>query len=170
LLVNVDCNYTKAGETIVKRPWQITCFAFLGLAVFGLITSFQYPYHDRLGPGPGFFPFWLSLISGCLSVALFVRISLMKDVVDPSGTSHLPDRAAAIRIMAILVSLLFGLAALEPLGFRITLFLFLLFLTWRLGAQNWWFTLVFASIGSFGVFHVFYYWLKVPLPIGIFGI
>ena len=23
---------------------------------------------------------------------------------------------------------------------------------------------------SFGVFHVFYYWLKVPLPIGAFGI
>ena len=27
-----------------------------------------------------------------------------------------------------------------------------------------------AVAGSFGVFHVFYYWLKVPLPIGEFGI
>jgi putative tricarboxylic transport membrane protein len=24
--------------------------------------------------------------------------------------------------------------------------------------------------GSFGVFHVFYYWLKVPLPIGALGL
>jgi putative tricarboxylic transport membrane protein len=23
---------------------------------------------------------------------------------------------------------------------------------------------------SFGVFHVFYYWLKVPLPVGAFGL
>jgi putative tricarboxylic transport membrane protein len=27
-----------------------------------------------------------------------------------------------------------------------------------------------AVAGSFGVFHVFFYWLKVPLPIGTFGI
>jgi hypothetical protein len=36
--------------------------------------------------------------------------------------------------------------------------------------RNWWVTAVFAVAGSFGVFHAFYYWLKVPLPIGIFGI
>jgi putative tricarboxylic transport membrane protein len=28
----------------------------------------------------------------------------------------------------------------------------------------------FVLAASFGVFHVFYYWLKVPLPIGTFGI
>jgi hypothetical protein len=27
-----------------------------------------------------------------------------------------------------------------------------------------------ALLGSFGVFHVFYHWLKVPLPIGQLGI
>ena len=27
-----------------------------------------------------------------------------------------------------------------------------------------------ALAGSFGVFHVFYHWLKVPLPIGEFGL
>jgi hypothetical protein len=27
-----------------------------------------------------------------------------------------------------------------------------------------------AIAGSFGVFHVFYHWLKVPLPIGAFGV
>jgi hypothetical protein len=35
---------------------------------------------------------------------------------------------------------------------------------------NWWVTLIFAVAGSFGIFHVFYYWLKVPLPMGMFGI
>ena len=154
----------------MKRPWQIACIAFIGLAVFWMIVSFQYPYHDRLGPGPGFFPFWLSLIIGGLSLSLLVQISLGKGVVEKSGTILPPDRAAGIRIIMIIVSLFVGLAILEPLGFRITLLLFLFFLTWGLGARNWWVTLVFAIIGSFGVFHVFYYWLKVPLPVGIFGI
>ena len=31
-------------------------------------------------------------------------------------------------------------------------------------------TILFALAGSFGVFHVFYHWLKVPLPMGVLGI
>jgi putative tricarboxylic transport membrane protein len=154
----------------MKRPWQIACLVFIGLAVFWLFVSFQYPYHDRLGPGPGFFPFWLSVISGLLALALLVQVSRGKGEVAASGTVLPPDRAAGIRVSVILGSLLVSLALLEPLGFRITLLLFLLFLPWGLGVRNWWATLIFAGIGSFGIFHVFYYWLKVPLPIGILGI
>ena len=29
---------------------------------------------------------------------------------------------------------------------------------------------IFALASSFGLFHVFYYWLQVPLPIGLLGI
>jgi hypothetical protein len=39
-----------------------------------------------------------------------------------------------------------------------------------LGARSPVAVLLTALAGSFGVFHVFYYWLKVPLPIGVFGI
>jgi putative tricarboxylic transport membrane protein len=154
----------------MKKSWQITCIAFIGLAVFWLIVSFQYSYHDRLGPGPGFFPFWLSLIIGGLSLSLLVQISRGKGVAELSGTILPPDRDARVRIIIIIVSLVVGLATLEPLGFRITLLLFLFSLPLGLGARNLWVTLLFAIIGSFGVFHVFYYWLKVPLPIGAFGI
>ena len=81
-----------------------------------------------------------------------------------------PERQGAWRIIIILVALLACVALLEPLGFRISLFLFLLFLPLGLGERNWWVTLIFAVAGSFGIFHVFYYWLKVPLPMGMFGI
>lgn len=154
----------------MKRSWQITCIAFIGWAVFWLIVSFQYPYHDSLGPGPGFFPFWLSLLIGSLSLGLLVQITRRTGHADLSGTILPPDRAAGVRIIVILVSLLVGLAILEPLGFRFTLLLFLLFLPRGLGARNWWVNVTFAIIGSFGVFHVFNYWLKMPLPIGIFGV
>jgi predicted membrane chloride channel (bestrophin family) len=75
-----------------------------------------------------------------------------------------------MRILVILVALVGSLALLDPLGFRISLFLFLLFLPFALGERTWWVTLIFAAAGSFGVFHVFYYGLKVPLPVGVFGI
>lgn len=157
------------GKFGMKRAWQITSLAFMALAIFTLIFSFEYPYLDRLGPGPGFFPFWLSLITGALALALFFHTTLAKRAAHGSG-SLLPDRLGALRIMIILVGLVGSLAIFETLGFRITLLLFLFFLPLALGVRNWWLTLIIAVAGSFGVFHVFYYWLKLPLPIGVFGI
>ncbi|HLE43526.1 MAG TPA: tripartite tricarboxylate transporter TctB family protein, partial [Methylomirabilota bacterium] len=61
-------------------------------------------------------------------------------------------------------------ALLEPLGFRLTLALFNVYLLTGLGVRNPWVTAVFALAGSFGVFYVFYQWLKVPLPIGALGL
>jgi putative tricarboxylic transport membrane protein len=131
--------------------------------------SFEYPYKDKLGPGPGFFPFWLSIITGALSLALFFQTTRTKSSVEGSATLF-PERQGALRILIIMVSLIVGLALLDPLGFRITLFLFLFFLPLGLGERNWWGILVFAIAGSFGIFHLFYYGLKVPLPMGVFGL
>jgi putative tricarboxylic transport membrane protein len=153
----------------MKRAWQITCIAFVALSVFTLVLSFEYPYKDRLGPGPAFFPVWMSIITGVLSLALFFQTTWGQSGVNITATLF-PERQGAWRIMIILVALLGCLALLDPLGFRISLFLFLLFLPLGLGVGNWWVTLIFAVAGSFGIFHVFYYWLKVPLPMGMFGI
>ena len=153
----------------MKRAWQIGCIAFLAFAIFWLVVSFEYPYKDRLGPGPGFFPFWLSLITGGLALALLVQTSLARSSAEGSA-ALLPERPGAVRILAVLGALVGSLALLDPLGFRISLFLFLFFLPFALGERTWWITLIFAVAGSFGVFHVFYYWLKVPLPVGVLGI
>ena len=153
----------------MKRAWQIACIAFLALSIFMIVLSFEYPYHDKLGPGPGFFPVWLSVITGALSLALFFQTTWGKSATDATA-GHFPERQGFVRIMVIMVALVACLALLDPLGFRISLFLFLLFLPFGLGMRNWWVILIFAVAGSFGIFHVFYYWLKVPLPMGVFGI
>jgi len=153
----------------MKRAWQITCISFVALSVCTILLSFEYPYKDRLGPGPAFFPIWLGVITGALALALFFQTTRGKSVTD-AATKLLPDRRGIWRIIVILFALLACLTLLQPLGFRISLFLFLLFLPPALGADNWRGALIFAIAGSFGIFHVFYHWLKVPLPIGIFGL
>ena len=153
----------------MKRPWQIVSFFFVLLSIFVLIHSFSYPYKDRLGPGPGFFPFWMGMITGLLSLGLFLQTTFAK-----SGQAEkkpfFPKREGAFRIAAILVALVFVMTCLNPLGFRITLLVFLFFLPIFLGVRNWLIIPILAVAGSFGVFHVFYYWLRLPLPIGILGI
>ena len=153
----------------MKRPWQIATLAFLALSIFVLIHSLTYPYKDRLGPGPGFFPFWMSIITGFLSLGLFLQLTFGKSE-NGESKSFFPNREGAIRIIFILASLVFVLVFLNPLGFRLSLLLFLFFLPLALGVRNWVVIPIVAIAGSFGVFHVFYYWLKLPLPIGILGI
>ncbi|MGC8811489.1 MAG: tripartite tricarboxylate transporter TctB family protein, partial [bacterium] len=121
------------------------------------------------GPGPGFFPFWLSLIVIVLSLGLLLQTSFSKTPPYGSG-SPLPNQIGAKNILIILIALAICTGLIEFLGFRISLFLFLFFLPFFLGARSLAINLIFALIGSFGVFHVFYYWLKVPLPMGILGL
>jgi hypothetical protein len=145
------------------------CIAFLALAILTLVLSFDHPYLDTLGPGPAFFARWIGIINGALSLIFFLQITWGKSPVDNTGTL-LPERQGVWRIMATFFALLGVLVLLGPLGFRISLFLFLLILPLMLGVGNYWGTLIFALAGSLGVFHAFYYWLKVPLPVGVFGI
>lgn len=153
----------------MREAWKWMSLMFLGLSVLVLISSFGYPYHDRLGPGPGFFPFWMALIMGALALGLFFQAR--KTVKKEEGiTSLLPDRDGLRRVIIILLSLIGVTALLDPLGFRLTLLLFLIILPIGLGLRHFLGILIFALLGSFGVFHVFYHWLKVPLPIGIWGI
>ena len=153
----------------MKRAWQIMCLAFVAAAILTLVGSFQYPYKDRLGPGPGFFPVWLSLITGGLSLALFCQVTWSRKAPFSPGSPLPQDRAGAIRIFHNLAALAGSVIFLDILGFRITLFLFLVFLPPALGMRNWITILILSVLGSFGVFHVFYYWLKVPLPMGVWG-
>jgi putative tricarboxylic transport membrane protein len=149
----------------MKRAWQIMCLGF----VITLFASFAYPYKDRLGPGPGFFPLWLSLITGGLSLALFAQVTWGRKAPFSPGSPLPEERAGTIRIFIILGALAASVVFLDFLGFRITLLLFLIFLPLALGIRSWLLIFIFSLLGSFGVFHLFYYWLKVPLPMGVLG-
>jgi putative tricarboxylic transport membrane protein len=153
----------------MRRGWQLTCLAFLAVSLVWMLESLTFPLKDALGPGPGFFPFWLSVGGVGLSIVLFVQVSRERAVEGP-GLGVLPSRAGAGRVLRVLLGLLGATLLLEPLGFRLTLLLLNAYLLPALGVRRWWVVALFAVAGSFGVFHVFYHWLKVPLPIGVVGI
>ena len=44
----------------VRRGRLVACACLLGVFMAALVTSLGYSLSDALGPGPGFFPFWLS--------------------------------------------------------------------------------------------------------------
>ena len=65
-----------SGSKAGKLGWQIACLCLLGIFLPALVTSLGYSLTDALGPGPGFFPFWLSLVGALLSAAMLAQVTL----------------------------------------------------------------------------------------------
>lgn len=158
----------------MRRGWLVAAGGFLALFAGTIYLSLKLPLLDSLGPGPGFFPLILALLGAALAVALIVGLAREShgaaNAPDADAGPFMPDGAAMFRIAGIAVLLLAAFSALDPLGYRLTALLFITLLLLALGIRNYVAIAVVALVLSFGVFHSFYYWLKVPLPIGGFGL
>ncbi len=138
---------------------------FLAFAVVVMCGAWALEYYSPLGPGPGFFPFWLGGLLALLSAIwlgqTFVAWRKREGV---EGAPFLPGGRGLVRVVAIIGSLVVLVAVMGPLGFKLTMFAFLLFLLVALGRVNVGLTLAVAIVGSFGVNYVFKTWLDVQLP------
>lgn len=153
----------------MKRGWQAASACFLLIFAFAFYRSLYLPLRDSLGPGPGFFPLCLAILGGLLAATLIVQVTA-SGATGFAEPIMFPQGLALMRMLAVVAGLAAAAALLDTMGFRLVAFLFCLLLLPILGARNPLVIAIFAALGSFGVFHVFYHWLKVPLPIGTFGI
>lgn len=140
----------------MKRGWQAALAVLLVVFAFFAYESLRLSLRDALGPGPGFFPFWLSVAGGGLGIFLLVR--LPRDVT--SETLQFELRPVAL----VLAGLVVATALLEAIGFRLAMLALLPYILLVLGARNWLAIGVCSLAGSFGVYHLFSGLLKVPLP------
>ena len=131
-------------------------------------TAYGYSLRDTLGPGAGFFPFWLGMLGMALCIALLVQ-SWRGHAIGEGAQALLPRGEGGRRAAALLGGLAIVTLLLQPLGFRLAMLLFTAGLLLALGVRRPVTVAVFALLSSFGLFHVFYYWLKVPLPTGVLG-
>lgn len=154
------------------RVAEVAVIAVLGaLFVTMAVVAWGYSLSDKLGFGPGFFPFWLGVLGAALCAALVVNSWRGRPLGEESDAVwQWPERAGAIRAGAMLAAVVGAALLLQPLGFRLTALAFVALLLLALGVRRPLPIAVFALFASFALFHVFYYWLKVPLPIGLFGI
>lgn len=151
----------------MKRGWQAATGALIIVFGFFAFESFQLSLRDALGPGPGFFPFWLGLLGAALAVFLLTQLHLNR--VDLGTEALVFDRAGVRNAVLVLVGLIVATALLDVVGFRLSMLLLIPYLLVVLGARNRVAVGVCAVAGSFGVYYVFFDLLKVPLPAGIFG-
>ena len=152
----------------MQRAWRIAGGAFVVLSAIWAYESWQLSLIDTLGPGPGFFPFCLSLIGVALAVTLIVKSKPIDDGEPGDGDALVPSGDALRRVILVLVALIVVTALLDVIGYRLAVAAFSVFLLYILGARSWWIIIIFALAAGFGVHALFSDLLKVPLPVGLF--
>jgi putative tricarboxylic transport membrane protein len=151
----------------MRRTYQITGSLLLCLSIYIGVEALELRYYSSLGPGPGFFSFWLAILLGILAVAMVAEATFGRP--EPMPPDFFADRGGYLRMGAVALAVLASAFLLERLGFRLTMFGVYLFLLLTLGSHNLITTVAVALAGSFGVYFVFTEWLNVPLPAGTFG-
>lgn len=156
-----------------KLVLAIVPVALIVLAGAVIFSSFGLGYWTTLGPGPGFFPFWIGLLLAISSAVWLVQALRGNPNVGPQ-----PEEPAVINtenvtitrtakkrpLWTVLLSLVVMASLLDVLGFQLTMFAFLLFQLKFQGGRKWLESLIIALVGSFGVFYLFTEVLQVTLP------
>ena len=131
--------------------WNSGVWAGIFLFVFSVLFLFQslsYPYASDIGPGPGFFPTWLSGLLLILSIFYIIESFLGKNATGEGW----PKGKALRNIAYILVGLIAFVVLFYLFGFLVACIFFLFMMFYK--AYKWF---VNAAL-SIGV-SIFLYWL-----------
>lgn len=141
---------------------QVAGAVFAAFSIFVLWECRKIALGFMAEPGPGLMP--VILASSLLACSL------------PLMASRSGARLAEVawpewrRAVAILASCAFMALAIERLGYRLAIFIVLFFLTGIVESKGWLAGALFAGGFAFGTYFLFNTLLRLPLPLGPFGL
>jgi putative tricarboxylic transport membrane protein len=115
--------------------------------------------------GPSFMPTLLSIALGICGAGIVVKARSIPQTDRMPGWSQ-TDRAGAIRIAVVAGAVAAYNLLLEPLGYLIVTFAFLVFMLFYLKV-SWFLNLIISLIATISTYALFVIWLKVVLPMGL---
>jgi putative tricarboxylic transport membrane protein len=152
---------------LMFRDRDVTSSLFwMLMGILFCIGGFHYGIRRSGIPGPGFLPFVTGLILVALSLILLVSRLLERKNSAAARVEPMPGGQALLRILIVLGALCLYVLILEPLGFMVTTFLFMIVLL-RLEPRRWMFILLLSIGATAFFFALFKVLLRVPLPSGL---
>ncbi len=113
-------------------------------------------------PGPGFFPFCLSIFLIIVALIILLRGLKLPPRVQESGQKW-------GRVTLALVAIFVYALVLETLGYLISTFVLMVLLLNMMGKRSWWFAPTVSAIITLASYILFKVWLEVLLPRGWIG-
>lgn len=119
-----------------------------------------------VGPGAGFFPFWLAVgVTAC--AATLVLQSLRAPAAAGGGQPFIPAGAWK-PLLIVFLPMVAVVALLDFLGIYLGGALYLAGYTWFVGRHRWYVTLLVSILLPVTLFFIFEKWFYLLLPKGIF--
>lgn len=150
----------------VRAADRVAGAALLALGVGCSVGALRsYAYWGDSGPGPAFLPFWVGVVMALLAALLLVGSVRSRD----PGAGWLPRGDGLRRLGAVLAATVALVALLDRIGMVVGTVLFLAVLIRVLDGSRWLRAIAVAAAVA-GVNHlIFVRWLKLPMPVGVFG-
>lgn len=156
---------------IIARIKKQNAGLLLGLlftlySIYYFIKSFSYPYVNRFGVGPGFFPRWTALLSIIAGVA-YIFSSIFKDKDRFIMENIFPSKKELINVVTVVLAILGYILILDFTGFGLAtiMLLFVIFIR----SYSWWKSILYAIIVAAVVFAIFKIGFSVQIPVNSFG-
>ena len=141
-------------------------FSGIFWGAFGVLLFFwatRYEIRSLTNPGPGFWP----LILGVLLVLLSLILLLGKRQGSSLIVHKTPVHMGYSRVICTVFIFLIAIYIFEKVGYLLTVFFFVVSLMWGVGVKSWKRIAFTAFLSSLGVFFLFVFLLKQPLPKGL---
>jgi hypothetical protein len=148
---------------------QISSIFLLIIAGIILVSSIRVSLGSFGEPGSGLVPFLAASLLGIFSLLNLVLSGLSKGRVKEKPIFLFHEINWKNLIMTLGALLAFPLL-LNPLGFNLTVFGFMLFLAKAIEPRRWVIAVLFALSTTIVCYLLFVYWLKFVVEKGIFGI
>jgi hypothetical protein len=118
-----------------------------------------------VGPGSGFFPFWVSMILVALTLYWLIQVAARPGEEMPKN--FIPDRHERTLVLLVFANMILFTAIMDYIGFPVAMFVFLLVMVAILGERSLRYMIYYAvfsgGVTAFFVF-VFGQWLEVAFP------
>jgi len=153
----------------MKKADQWSGLALSILAAGMILAALRLPYGNLRNPGPGFFPLWLGVILGGMSIAFFVQTTRGKES-ERTLKEILEEDVRWGKVLLVLGALILYGFLMDTIGFLIVTFLLMIVLLRFIEPQPWKVVIGWALAGSVGSYLIFEVWMKLRLPKGFLGI
>ena len=144
---------------MVRRDAAVAALA-LGFGAAAAYESAKLPFGTVHSPGPGFFPWWTSVLIAAIAVILLVQTLAARADAEIDSGGRIAKVVVLLGILALYTFML------ETLGYPLCTFLLVLFMLRVTDPQRWPVALGMAAATAVGSYVVFAVWLSVPLPRG----
>jgi hypothetical protein len=156
---------TPAGRKLVSNRAMDIAVALIFLAIAAVViadsTRLGVRWQEGVGPGAGYFPFYVALVMGAASL-----INLARAIVDKEAAATIfVSRPEMLRVLAVLVPLVAYTIAIAFLGIYVASALFIALFMVYFGGYLWQSLPVGVGV-ALALFLMFEKWFLVPLPKG----